>query len=175
MKDLKFKIIVLLLTVSIVFNIGFCFVISDKNKEIQNEKSSYANKIDALKEKSEKQEAVEPEKHPIDIKVEKCMEGCNYTTSCMTNCVYGSINDWEQISKESLQELKEAMDNEQYELLLDSQNLWEKHKEAEIKFLNATVGSLQGSIYSNILSAQIADIYKQRAQNLSGILYLLKQ
>lgn len=171
MKNLKYKIVLLLFVVLIAVIIGLCFIIQEKNKEIQKEKT----KINKLEEEIKKQKTTELEKHPIEIKVEKCMEKCSYTTSCMTNCVYGSINDWEQLSKENLQELKKILSDEQYKLLLNSENTFESYKKAEIKFLYATVGNLEGSIYSNILSAKIANIEKQRANNLSEILYFLKK
>ena len=76
MKDLKYKIVLLLFVVLIAVIIGLCFIIQEKNKENKKEKT----KINKLEEEIKKQKTTELEKHPIEIKVEKCMEKCSYTT-----------------------------------------------------------------------------------------------
>jgi len=178
------KYIVFLFTILLILIAIMGFFIYKKNAEIKalnNEitvKKGEINKLISEKEKlNSKIETLngKSEANKINIKTQKCMESCNYTTACMSNCTYSSIDDWEKTINTSKDGLKKNLNKERYTYFLESEKAWEIYKDKEIKFLHHVTGELAGTVYSNILSAEIANIYEQRAITLNGVLNSVKQ
>lgn len=59
-------------------------------------------------------------------------------------------------------------------MLLDTQEKWEAYRKSQYLLLNETVGTLQGTIYINILSAEKASLFEERASDLDALLFYLK-
>ena len=108
------------------------------------------------------------EKHPIEVKVEECIKK-DYSTAGMANCVSNSITDWEKEINKNILKLKKIMTVEQYNLLRQSQKEWEKYKQTQWILNRDTIGTMQGTIYIDILIGEQADIVEQRAKELQSL------
>lgn len=65
MKDLKYKIVLLLFVVLIAVIIGLCFIIQEKNKEIQKEKT----KINKLEEEIKNKKQLNLKNTPLKLRL----------------------------------------------------------------------------------------------------------
>jgi len=99
------------------------------------------------------------------------MKSCNYTTACMNNCVYVAIPKWEKEIGKNIKLLEKIMNNEQIALLHDSQNKWIAYQNAQQKLNSETIGTMMGTMYTNILSSEQKYIIERRAKELEGLYY----
>lgn len=129
------------------------FLYKSANKELEN-------KIKLFEDKSPK--------NPIDTREQRCISK-DYSTAGMNNCVYKATKEWHQEINNNILLLKNNMSEEQYKLLIDSQNKWQQYEEAQRVLLNATIGIKVGSIYTNILAGVKNEIVKRRAEDLFEI------
>lgn len=113
------------------------------------------------------------ELNPIERKVQVCMKQKNYTTAGMSLCVNDSIADWNNEINKYLSRFQSKLSKEQHSFLNASQLQWEKYQKAEWQFLNSAIGTKEGTMYINILSASKADIVEQRAKDLESLFYIL--
>lgn len=108
----------------------------------------------------------------VDIELQECMKSCNYTTACMNNCTYEAIPKWENEIDKNINMLERIMNKEQTELLLDSQKKWIIYKDAQQKLNSEIIGSMIGTMYTNILAADQKYIIEHRAKELGELYYI---
>ncbi|MBE7706424.1 MAG: DUF1311 domain-containing protein [Cyanobacteria bacterium SIG30] len=111
----------------------------------------------------------------IDIEIQECMKSCNYTTVCMNNCTYYAIPKWEKEINKNLKLLEEIMNKEQIELLNDTQNKWSVFKDAQQKLNRETIGTMSGTIYTNILAGEQIYLIESRAKELKNLYSTLSE
>ena len=99
------------------------------------------------------------------------MKTCNYTTACMNNCVYNSIPKWEKEIDKNIKLLEKIMNKEQIELLHDSQKKWVLYKDAQQKLNSETIGTMMGTMYTNILASEQIYLIELRAKELDSLYY----
>ncbi len=182
------KKFVLIFTITILLAltiIGFVFVIKYK-KQIQNlnfeitklnttisKISSENNELKGDKEFTQKQyqdlKSIKKEAELIDVEIQKCMKFCNYTTACMNNCVYDAIPKLEKEIDKNIKLLEKVMNKEQIVLLHDSQKKWIIYKEAQQKLNNETIGTMMGTMYTNILASEQIYLIELRAKELDSL------
>jgi len=138
--------------------------ISSENKTLAKDKDFAQKQYQDLK--STKKEA-----ELIDTEIQECMKSCNYTTACMNNCVYATIPKWEKEIDKNIKLLEKIMNNEQMALLHDSQNKWIVYRNAQQKLNSATIGTIMGTMYTNILASEQKYIIERRAKELEGLYY----
>ncbi|MBD5401682.1 DUF1311 domain-containing protein [bacterium] len=108
----------------------------------------------------------------IDIEIQECMKSCNYTTVCMNDCVYEAIPKWEKEIDKNIKLLEKIMDKEQSALLFNSQKQWLLYKNAQQKLNSETIGTMMGTMYTNILAADQINLIKLRAKELDELYYI---
>jgi uncharacterized protein YecT (DUF1311 family) len=114
------------------------------------------------------------DKHPIDIKLEKCLSlDSNMTTYGMLNCIQESITEWEEVMNKYYSLLMSKIDAEQQNRLKEAQENWVEFKNAEIKFSNSTYYSMEGSMWLVVGLNNQKEIYKRRAMDLEVYYYFL--
>ena len=137
---------------------------SSENDELKRDKDFAQKQYQDLK--STKKEA-----ELIDVEIQECMKSCNYTTACMNNCVYDAIPKWEKEIDKNIKLLEKVMNKEQIELLHDSQKKWIIYKDAQQKLNRETIGTMVGTMYTNILAGEQIYLIKLRVKELDGIYY----
>ena len=156
---------VVLLSLSFIFCIIAVFYIVDvKNHEIQALRQTVEKQNETIKQLQKI--TVIPEEEKV---VQECMKNANYTTTGMTNCVNDSTKRWNKKIDNSIISLKKVLSSDDYRLLENSQQKWKEYKEAQWAFLENFYSQKDGTIYSNILSADKSEIVKHRAQELDGL------
>lgn len=136
--------------------------INSENRELLNDNDFAQKQYEDLK-------STKSLKELIDIEIQECMKVCNYTTACMNNCVYASEDKWEKEIDKNIKSLEKIMTKEQMTFLHNSQEKWTKYRDAQ-RVLNAkTIGTMQGTIYTNILSSEQVNITELRAKELKAL------
>ena len=142
--------------------------ISSENNELTKDKNSVQKLQEDLK--STKNDTV-----LINIEIQECMKFCNYTTVCMNNCTYDAIPKWEKEINKNLKLLEKIMNKEQIELLNDAQNKWTVFKDAQQKLNRETIGTMMGTIYTNILAGKQIYLIELRAKELKNLYSTLSE
>ena len=132
----------------------------DKNSEQKQHKNLKLTKTDA---------------ELIDIEIQECMKSCNYTTICMNDCTYDAIPKWEKEINKNLKLLEKIMNKEQIELLNDTQNKWTAFKDSQQKLNRETIGTMTGTIYTNILAGEQIYLIELRAKELKNLYSTLSE
>jgi hypothetical protein len=174
-KLIIFQIIVIVIlvvatTYSFISCLNYKSRISVLNKQIEQINNDYLLYKSANKELENKINQLEAEKpkNPIEIREQKCISK-DYSTAGMNNCVYLATNEWYQEIDKNISLLKSNVTIEQYKLLADSQKKWQQYEQSQRTFLDATIGTKAGSIYTNILAGIKNEIVKRRAEDLFEI------
>ena len=130
--------------------------------------SSENSKLSADKDFAQKQyqdlKSTKSNAELIDVEIQECMKSCNYTTTCMNNCTYNAIPKWEKEIDKNIKLLEKIMNKEQIALLHDSQNKWLAYKDIQQKLNSETIGTMMGSMYTNILAAEQIYLIESRAK-----------
>ncbi len=138
-----------------------------KVTELTNELSHSKNQVSNISSFQEK-------KIHIDKQTAVCMQKEHYTTAGMSKCVNNSIEAWEKEINANLHRFSSSLTPKQASLLRNTQEKWEAYRKSQYLLLNETVGTLQGTIYINILSAEKASLFEERASDLDALLFYLK-
>lgn len=139
--------------------------------EISSEKETLAKDKDFAQKQYQDLKSTKKDAELIDTEIQECMKSCNYTTACMNNCVYVAIPKWEKEIGKNIKLLEKIMNNEQIALLHDSQNKWIVYRNAQQKLNSATIGTMMGTMYTNILASEQKYIIERRAKELEGLYY----
>lgn len=167
-------LVIVILVVAAAYSFISCLKyksrISVLNEQIEHINNDYLLCKSANKELANKITQLEAEKpkNPIEIREQKCISK-DYSTAGMNNCVYLATNEWSQEIDKNILLLKSNITVEQYKLLADSQTKWHQYEQSQRAFIDATIGTKVGSIYTNILAGIKNEIVKRRAEDLFEI------
>lgn len=140
--------------------------------EISSENSKLVDDKDFAQKQYQDLKSTKNEAELIDVEIQECMKVCNYTTACMNNCVYDSELRWEKEIDKNIKLLEKIMNKEQIVLLHDTQKKWVSYKDAQQKLNGETIGTMTGTMYTNILAADQANLIELRAKELDGLYYI---
>ena len=93
----------------------------------------------------------------------------------MKDCVLDSGDKWSSEIDKNIKLLKSILNSNQYEQLTEAQKAWIKYKDIQQSLNLETISAKTGTMYIDILSAEQVGIIKRRAQELSGLYFILKQ
>ena len=139
--------------------------------KMNNENNTLSKDKDFLQKQYQDLKSTKKEAELIDVEIQECMKSCNYTTACMNNCVYGAIPKWEKEIDKNIKLLEKIMNKKQIELLHDSQKKWIIYKDAQQKLNSETIGTMVGTMYTNILAGEQIYLIELRAKELDGLYY----
>ncbi len=139
--------------------------ISFQNSKLSEDKDFVQKQYQDLK-------STKNESELIDVEIQECMKSCNYTTVCMNNCVYEAIQKWEKEIDKNIKLLEKIMTKDQIAILHDSQKKWIIYKDAQQRLNAETIGTMSGTIYTNILASDQKYIIELRAKELDGLHYI---
>ena len=169
-KSVFFILVVFVLVVC--YQIYLNSYINSLKRQLNIEKvkvTELTNELSHLKNQDSDISSFQEKKIYIDKQVAACMQKEHYTTAGMSKCVNNSIDAWKNEINANLQRFSSSFTPEQSSLLLDTQEKWEAYRKSQYLLLNETVGTLQGTIYINILSAEKASLFEERASDLDAL------
>ena len=108
-------------------------------------------------------EIPEPDKHPIDIEEEKCINIANTSNIEMGNCALKATEAWFKEIDKNLMTLKQILPSDKYAKIADSQKKWESYIKSEFDVNENVIFYKTGTIYYTISAGQKASIVKERA------------
>lgn len=154
MKSFIINLIIIVLCMSSGFNLTF-----SKSGEAYSKNPAKTKTVETKEEK-----------HPIDLKVEKCIvEKCRYATTCMAGCINDSEKDWLKEIDQLLNKLRKGMTNEEYQTLAKSQQKWEEYAKAQKYLDEQTYGKMMGSMYIVVMASSRSEILSNRVKELNRL------
>lgn len=113
-------------------------------------------------------------KHPIDIQRENCHSiDSNQTTVGMTNCEYIAAELWDKQLNEYYNLLMTLLNNEEKEILKDSQLKWIEYRDKELKFSGTFYHNLQGTMWRIVAASRRCDLTRTRALEIKEYIDVL--
>ena len=105
------------------------------------------------------------EKHPIDKRLEDCMNKSKSVTSEMEKCLEAALEEWEAEISKYYRLLMDKLDEEPKKQLKESQMAWLRFKNAEFEFIPFYFQDF-GSYIGPYARSHKIDIVKSRALQL---------
>ncbi len=116
----------------------------------------------------------QPEKHPIDIKLEQChLVDSNQTTYGMMNCEAIARDEWEKEMNKYYKMLMDTLPVEEKTKLKITQTLWLDYKEKEIEFSSTMYYNMTGTLWHIVAVSRTCEIMKTRALELKSYFDML--
>ncbi|MCH2046184.1 MAG: DUF1311 domain-containing protein [Saprospiraceae bacterium] len=112
------------------------------------------------------------QKHPIDIKLEDCLEE-NYSTSGMMDCTSEALIAWGEELDKNYKQIQSILSDEGKTAMKDSQQKWEEFKTKEFALIDAMYMTVTkktggGTMYKLIGVNQKLQVIKNRALEIKG-------
>ena len=130
-------------------------------KNLEHQISEYNNQKEDNKE--------EEYKHPIDIELEKCVESTN--PYLYSDCAIENEKAWDKEIQKQLKNLKDIMNKDEYTIIINSQNDWNKSFNSSKIAINKFISERDGTVNQTLGFSSIANLKKQRALLLEQIYY----
>ncbi len=109
------------------------------------------------------------DKHPIDIKREKCLElDSNQTTYGMMQCEAIAREEWDKEMNKYYKLLMETLTMEEKEKLKIAQRQWLSFRDMELDFSGTMYYNMEGTMWRIVAAGRSCDIVKERALELKG-------
>ena len=128
-------------------------------------KCLYSVKYTKIKKNNNNQKEIY--QHPLDIKLKNCINSTH--PYLYSNCAIENGNDWDIEINKLLQQIKNTVNNDDYNIVNIAQSDWKKSADSDEKLIHKFVSSHQGAINETLAYSYIADIKKQRALLLNNI------
>ena len=111
-------------------------------------------------------------KHPIDIELEKCVESTH--PYLYSDCTIENEKAWDKEIQKQLKNLKDIMNKDEYTIIINSQNDWNKSFNSSKIAINKFISKRDGTVNQTLGFSSIADLKKQRALLLEQIYKIYK-
>jgi uncharacterized protein YecT (DUF1311 family) len=112
-------------------------------------------------------------KNPIDKWLDDCLE-TNQSTQGMVDCANEAYIKWDSELNKVYKKLLSLLDTDSQKKLKESQRAWVKFRDEEFKLLDSFYATKEGSMYLPMHALDKVDIVKNRVQELSGHLQVIK-
>ena len=182
------KIIITLISIFLLlssFALGFfvkkslddkkIFVLFNEKNNLQIVNNDLISKIKKLeqgisKNNSQKEDYnLEEYKHPIDIELEKCVESTH--PYLYSDCAIENEKAWDKEIQKQLKNLKDIMNKDEYTIIINSQNDWNKSFNSSKIAINKFISKRDGTVNQTLGFSSIANLKKQRALLIEQIYY----
>jgi uncharacterized protein YecT (DUF1311 family) len=113
------------------------------------------------------QENQSKEKHPIDIRLEKCHAiDTNQTTYGMMNCEAIARDEWDKEMNKYYKLLMDTLQKDEKAKLKTAQISWLSYRDKERDFSGTMYYNMQGTMWRVAAAGRSCDIVRQRALEL---------
>ena len=107
------------------------------------------------------------DKHPIDLKLEKCLSAdSNFTTAGMISCEETARKEWDEELNKNYQLLMSILDSTAKGKLRTSQRQWIEFRDKELDFANQMFYEMEVTMWRVVAAGRRTEIIKQRALEL---------
>lgn len=113
-----------------------------------------------------------PEKHPIDVALERAIAQ-NSSTAGMVEAFATASKAWDGELNKNYGILMARLDPDAKNALRESQRAWIAHRDKEIDFLLQFYGKLRGTMYRTIYAETTMSIVRRRAVKLGHLVQML--
>lgn len=141
-------------------NLGIFFIIIALIVSFSNQASVFA-KTDKTTQLQTKTADI----NPIDKAEQDCIAKTSSTFE-MNKCSVNAQKAWELEITNNLSTLKTLLSDEDYMVLIKSQQIWKNYKNSEFDLISRIINNKQGTMYLNVKEGLKTDIIKQRALKL---------
>ena len=107
----------------------------------------------------------EVEKHPIDVALEKKIDG-DPSTAGMVEAFEWAIREWDKLLNDNYNALMKKLDKKEQERLRASQREWIKYRDLEFEFNENYWAAFQGTMYVTFSLSYQSDFVRERALRL---------
>ena len=108
-------------------------------------------------------------KHPIDIKLEKCLSvDSNQTTSGMIQCSSIAENEWDKELNKYYKLLIDKLNSDEKQKLKNTQRYWLIYRDNELSFSGTMYYNMEGTMWRVTAAGRSCDLIKQRALELKN-------
>lgn len=112
---------------------------------------------------------IEPDKHPIDLKVEECLAvGVNQTTIGMIACMQTAMEEWDIEMNKYYKLLMDTLKTNKREKLRDAQRQWLVYRDKEFEFIGTMYGNMDGTMWKIVAADCRNSFVRQRALELTS-------
>lgn len=119
------------------------------------------------------QDPAGPEKHPIDLAMDKAIDK-NPSTAGMVEAFAAAAKEWDRELNKHYQTLMNGLDAAAKKALRESQRAWITHRDKEIDYLAEFYGKMEGTMYRTVYAESTMSIVKRRAVKLGHMAEMLK-
>lgn len=114
-----------------------------------------------------------PEKHAIDIALDKCMDK-NPSTQGTVGCLDEAYKKWDAELNKNYKALTLKMDAKQKAALLAAQRKWIEYRDLEFKAQLSVYETMEGTMFQPMIVNDRMEVVKKRALDLKSYLDLLE-
>ena len=108
-------------------------------------------------------------KHPIDIKLEKCLSiDSNQTTLGMIQCSSIAENEWDKELNKYYNLLLTKLNVDEKQKLKNTQRYWLIYRDNELSFSGTMYYNMEGTMWRVAAAGRSCDIVKERALELKN-------
>lgn len=105
----------------------------------------------------------------IETKLEQCIKEQGQTNNGMVFCLSEALDAWEKQLQDTYALLYSQMEGSNRKNLQVSQSAWVEYKHAQYKFLENYYGSMQGTMYKQIMISEKTEVVKRRFSELYNL------
>ena len=105
----------------------------------------------------------------IDETLEQCIKQQGGTNNGMVACLVEALDAWEKQLHDTYELLYSQMEGANRTNLHASQSAWEDYKKAQYRFLENYYGTMQGTMYKQIMVSEKIDVLKRRFPELYNL------
>ncbi len=105
----------------------------------------------------------------IDETLEQCIKQQGSTNNGIVACLVDALDAWEKQLHDTYELLYSQMEGANRTNLQASQTAWEAYKKAQYKFLENYYGSMEGTMYKQIMVSEKVDVLKRRFPELYNL------
>lgn len=105
----------------------------------------------------------------IETMLEQCIKEQGQTNNDMVLCLSEALDAWEKQLQDTYALLYSQMEGSNRTNLQVSQSAWVKYKHAQYKFLENYYGTMQGTMYKQIMISEKIDVLKRRFSELYNL------
>ncbi|MBS1614421.1 MAG: DUF1311 domain-containing protein [Bacteroidetes bacterium] len=105
----------------------------------------------------------------IDETLEQCIKQKGSTNNGVVACLVEALDAWEKQLHDTYELLYSQMEGANRINLQSSQTAWEAYKKAQYRFLENYYGSMEGTMYKQIMVSEKIDVLKRRFPELYNL------
>lgn len=105
----------------------------------------------------------------IDSRLADCLKAKDITTVEQNDCLYTALEQWEKQLSDTYSLVVSQVDEPGKSALKSAQAAWLSYKNSQFKFLEQYYGSMQGTMYKQVMITEKIEVVKRRFAELYNL------